>query len=503
MACSQKESCGNTGSPVGREPQGDPPDLREGQTGPGGKSERLIVPKNPGNLGGGKEPQFKDSARRGEGRGIGKSLPTQSKVGLLQEALHVKAKENPSYRFYSLYDKIWREDLLGEAWKRCRANDGVPGVDGVSFQQIEKTGVEPWLGELAKELKEKSYRPQALKRVWLKKPEGGERPIGIATVKDRVAQMAAVIVLEPIFEADLCEEQYGYRKGRNAHQAVQQIQKALKLGHRDVVDGDLSGYFDNIPHHELLKSVARRVSDGAMLKLIRQWLEMAVEEDDGKGGKRRTTQARDNRQGTPQGSPLSPLLSNVYMRRFILGWEKLGYRKAYAGKIVAYADDFVILCKAGAATAAREAMERIMKVMKLQVNERKTRTARVPEESFEFLGYRFGVSHSPRGKGNVIAPQPSKKAIGKITEAISAETGREHYWKPVEMLVGTLNEKLRGWKAYFQVGWCSQAYRVVDNHARHRLRQWLNGKHQSRGYVRYRHNPTYLHGKLGLIRLGR
>ena len=264
MACSQKESCGNTGSPVGREPQGDPPDLREGQTGPGGKSERLIVPKNPGNLGGGKEPQFKDSARRGEGRGIGKSLPTQSKVGLLQEALHVKAKENPSYRFYSLYDKIWREDLLGEAWKRCRANDGVPGVDGVSFQQIEKTGVEPWLGELAKELKEKSYRPQALKRVWLKKPEGGERPIGIATVKDRVAQMAAVIVLEPIFEADLCEEQYGYRKGRNAHQAVQQIQKALKLGHRDVVDGDLSGYFDNIPHHELLKSVARRVSDGAM-----------------------------------------------------------------------------------------------------------------------------------------------------------------------------------------------------------------------------------------------
>ncbi len=312
----------------------------------------------------------------------------------------------------------------------------------MSFEAIEQMGVEPWLEQLAEELRNKSYRPEALKRIWWEKPDGGQRPIGIAGIKDRVAQMAAVIVLEPILETDLCEQQYGYRPGRNAHQAIAQIDQALKLGHRDVVDCDLSGYFDSIPHRELLKSAARRVSDGALLRLIKMWLEMAVEEDDHRGGKRRTTEAKDHRRGTPQGSPLSPLLSNLSMRRFILAWEKWGCRKKYAGKIVAYADDFVILCKAGAAEAARVDMERIMKKLRLQVNERKTRIARVPSESFDFLGYPFGLCHSPRGIGSTIAPKPSKKAIAKINDAISEETGRNHYWKPPELLIGKLNEKL-------------------------------------------------------------
>lgn len=502
-ACSQKETCGNTGSPAGRGPQGDPPDLREGAAGPGGKSEGLILPKNPGNSGGGKEPRFKDSAGRSDGRGIGASLSNREKVRELQAALHDKAKGNPALRFYSLYDKVYRRDVLEEAWRHCRQNDGVPGIDGISFERIEQEGLEPWLDQLAEELRTKSYRPAALKRVWLEKPGGGQRPIGIAGIKDRVAQMAAVIVLEPIFEADLCEQQYGYRPGRNAHQAVAQIDRALKCGHRDVVDCDLSGYFDSIPHHELLKSVARRVSDGALLRLIKMWLEMAVEEEDPKGGRRRTTEAKDSRRGTPQGSPLSPLLSNVYMRRFLLAWEKRGCAKRYAGKVVAYADDFVILCKAGAAQAARAEMEVIMEKLKLRVNEAKTRIARVPAESFDFLGYTFGLCHSPKGNGSVIAPSPSIKAINKITAGISEETARKHYWKPAEMLIGELNGKLRGWQAYFKVGWCSKAYRIVDNHTRHRLRQWLNGKHHSRGYVPVRHSPPYLHETLGLVRLGR
>lgn len=405
-------------------------------------------------------------------------------------------------RFYSLYDKICRRDVLEEAWKQSRANAGAPGVDGVSFEAIEEAGYELWLEELARELKEKRYRPQALKRVWLMKPDGGQRPIGIAVIKDRVAQMAAVIVLGPIFEADLCEEQYGYRPGKNAHQAVRQIDQALRMGHREVVDGDLSGYFDNIPHCELMKSVARRISDGAVLKLIKGWLEMAVEEN-GKGGRRRSTEARDSRKGTPQGSPISPLLSNLYLRRFILGWEKFGWRKRFAGKIVSYADDFVILCKAGAAHAAREAMETLMGKLKLKVNERKTRVARVPAESFDFLGYTFGKCHSPRGKGTVIAPSPSKKAIAKIRETISEATQPSQTGKSTAELIAELNQQLRGWKAYFQVGWCSKAYRKVDNHARHRLRQWLNRKHRSRGYNAIHYSAPYLHKTLGLVRLGR
>ena len=403
-------------------------------------------------------------------------------------------------RFYSLYDKICRGDVLQEAWRQSRANGGVPGVDGVSFEAIEAAGVGRWLEELAKELKEKRYQPQALKRVWLMKPDGGQRPIGIAVIKDRVVQMAAVIVIGPIFEADLCEEQYGYRPGRNAHQAVKQIDRMLKQGHRDVVDGDLSGYFDSIPHGELLKSVARRISDGTVLKLIKAWLEMAVEEE-GKGGKRRTTEARDHRKGTPQGAPISPLLSNLYMRRFILAWEKLGWRKRFAGKIVSYADDFVILCKAGTAHAAREAMERLMEKLKLKVNERKTRVARVPEESFDFLGYTFGQCHSPRNKGTVIAPSPSKKAIAKIQESISEATQPSRIGLSTGELIESLNQQLRGWQSYFQVGWCSRAYRKVDNHVRYRVSQWLNRKHHSRGHRREKYLRSYLHETLGLVSL--
>lgn len=429
------------------------------------------------------------------------SLITPESVWALQEALHAKAKREPTCRFHSLYDKIYRKDVLLHAWKCSRANGGAPGVDGVTFEQIEERGVGDWLEELTKELGEKTYRPEAVLRVWIPKPgTDKKRPLGIPCIKDRVVEMAAVLILEPIFEADLPEEQYGYRRGRSAPDAVRKIHGLLNQGYREVVDCDLSGYFDSIPHHELMKSVARRVSDGAMLGLIKAWLQTAVVEEDGSGRKGRTTVAKDTGKGTPQGAPISPLLSNLYRRRFVLGWKKLGWEEKLQARVVAYADDFVILCR-HQAVEARKKMQAIMTTLKLTVNEQKTRTCRVPEESFDFLGYTIGRCYSPKNGRAYIGTRPSQKRVSAICQEISRMTQRESYWKPVEKMVEDLNRTLRGWGHYFSLGAVSRAYRAVDNHARHRLRQWLNGKHRSRGYREVRHAPLALHRDLGLLRL--
>ena len=428
------------------------------------------------------------------------SLTTPKSVWELQEALHAKAKREPACRFHSLHDKMYRKDILFHAWRCCRANGGAPGVDGVTFAQIESGGVDGWLEELVKELRGKTYRPQAVRRVWIPKPGGKQRPLGIPCIKDRVAQMAAVIVLEPIFEADLPEEQYGYRHGRSAHDAIRTIHGLLNRGHRQVVDCDLSGYFDSIPHAQLMKSVARRVSDGAMLAVVKAWLQMPVEEEDEHGGKRRTNVAKSSGRGTPQGAPISPLLSNLYMRRFVMGWKKLGWEEKLQARLVVYADDFVILCRSNA-EEARKQMQAIMSKLDLTVNEQKTRTCRVPEESFDFLGYTIGRCYSPKDGRAFIGTSPSRKRVSGICEAISQMTRPSFYRKPVEEMVEELNRTLRGWGNYFCLGAVSRAYRAVDNHARHRLRQWLNGKHRSRGVRPVRQAPVYLHRDLGLLRL--
>ena len=360
---------------------------------------------------------------------------------------------------------------------------------------------ERWLGGLARELKEGTYRPQAVRRVWIaKKQRGKYRALGIPCLRDRVAQTAALLVLTPIFEADLTPEQYAYRSGRSAHDAVQRAHWLANTGHCEVVDADLSDYFGQIPHAELLKCVARRVSDGRMLGWVKAWLEMAVEEDDGRGGTRRTNRARRERKGTPQGAPISPLLSNLYMRRFLLGWKGLGYARRFKAGVVNYADDIVILGKESAATM-REAVEDVMKRLKLPLNAEKTRCVRVPEESFDFLGYRVGRNYRRDTGRAYIGTRPTPASVQSLCRRVSELTARRYGRLDPEVVVGRLNRLMTGWANYFHLGQVSPAYAAIDRHATRRLRQWLCRKHKVRagGYVRF--PDRRLWNEMGLTRL--
>jgi RNA-directed DNA polymerase len=428
------------------------------------------------------------------------NLSIPESVQKLQRALQAKAKEKPDLRFYALYDKVYREDVLAYAYASCKANDGAAGVDGQSFEDIEGYGRERWLGELAQELKEKKYQPQAVRRVFIPKRGGsGRRPLGIPTIRDRTAQMAVVLVLGPIFEADLPPEQHAYRPERDALSAVNQVHGLLRAGYTQVIDADLSAYFDNIPHLELMKSVARRVVDSAMLHLIQMWLQAPVEEDDEGGGRKRTSRNRDEKRGIPQGSPLSPLLSNIYMRRFVLGWKSLGWARRYKAQIVNYADDFVICCKGNAAQAL-EAMRQLMGRLRLTVNEEKTHLCRIPEEHFDFLGYTFGRRYSPKTGRAYLGMGPSKKSVRRQIESIHEKTVRQRCGLDAAVVVQELNEGLRGWANYYRLGTISKIYQRLDDYATQRLRRWLCCKHKLRGGTR-RYPDEYLYGNLGLVRL--
>jgi RNA-directed DNA polymerase len=429
---------------------------------------------------------------------LAKSLTTPLSVQKLQTALHDKAKGSPQFRFYALYDKVYREDVLVFAYECCNANGGAAGVDGQTFEDIEKYGVKKWLDELTQELRNRTYRPQPVRRVWIPKPDGKQRPLGVPAIKDRVAQTAAVLVLEPIFEADLQPEQYAYRADRSALDAVRQVHKLLNTGHGQIVDADLSGYFDSIPHFELLKSVARRIVDGAMLHLIKVWLEAPVEETDEKGNPHQSTRNRDEGRGTPQGAPISPLLSNLYMRRFVLGWKKLGHEKRLEAHIVNYADDLVICCR-GHAEEALAIMRTIMTKLKLTVNETKTRVCKLPDEKFDFLGYTFGQCHSSKTGRAYLGTVPSKKRVIRICETISGLTGRDQTLLDQEKVVEKLNRTMIGWANYFCLGPVSKAYRAVDQHARKRLLQWLCAKHKLGWPAAERFPEASLHEVLGLV----
>ncbi len=427
------------------------------------------------------------------------SLRTLETVQKLQQALHAKAKGAPKFRFYTLYDKVCRKDVLWTAWRRCRTNGGVAGIDGQTFEAIEAYGVMKWLEELAEELRTKTYQPEAVRRVYVPKPDGKQRPLGIPTIRDRVVQTAVLVVLEPIFEADLQPEQYGYRAGRSALGAVRAVESLLRAGYREVVDADLSGYFDSIPHAELMQCLSRRISDKAVLHLVKQWMDAPVEERNDRGRTVRTTRARDEKRGTPQGAPISPLLSNLYMRRFVLGWKTLGHQERLKARIVNYADDFVICCR-GTAEQAHAAMVAMMERLKLTVNGTKTHCCRLPEDKFDFLGYTFGRYYSPKTGWAYYGARPAAKRIRKLCASITEQTSRRFLLLDAETVVGRLNRQLQGWANYFCIG-NSKADRLVDRHLAMRLRRWLCRKHKVPGRGTARFPDDYLTHRLGLVRL--
>ena len=429
------------------------------------------------------------------------NLSTPDSVQKLRKALQTKAKESEGFRFYALYDKVYRSDVLAHAYARCRARHGAAGVDRESFEDIEAYGVERWLEELAHALRNETYMPEPVRRVFIPKPNGTQRPLGIPAIRDRVAQTAVMVVLESIFEPDLAAEQYAYRAERGAHDAVLRVFGLINTGHREVIDADLSSYFDTIPHAELFRCVARRVVDRRVLHLIKMWLTTPVEEIDKRGCRRRTTQNRDERRGVAQGSPISALLANLYMRRFVLGWKHFGYEERFKARIVNYADDLVICCKRDP-EAALEKMRQMMRRLKLTVNEEKTCIRRLPAERFDFLGYTFGRCYSEKTGKALLAEWRSKKSVHRLIVNVREQTGRNRVLLDVDTMISRLNAKLRGWAGYFSSGLCNKAYRAVDAYTVYRLTRWLCVKHKI-GYSRNR-RFTYsrIYGELGLESLG-
>lgn len=427
----------------------------------------------------------------------GLPTPAVPTVQKLRKSLHAKAKAEAGYRFYSLWDKVHREDILEEAWRQCRRNGGAPGVDGEDFKGIEARGQRGWLANLRTELKAKTYAPQPLRRVWIPKANGKLRPLGIPTVRDRVVQAATLLVLQPIFEADLLPEQYGFRPGLDAKMAVRRAFFHISKERRtEVVDADLKDYFNAIPHSPLMRCVARRVADRQVLKAIKQWLGVPVMERTRRGWVR-TTEARDTGRGTPQGGVVSPLLANLYFRRFALAWRRSDVARRADAHLVNYADDFVLCCRPGSGEAVLTKMRELMGRLGLTVNEEKTRLVRMPEGSFDFLGYTFGRQYARGGKP-YLGTRPSKKALLRVLGRIHDETSRRWNTTSPEKRVEEVNRVLRGWCGYFDQGPVFKAYRVLRCYTERRLRRWLMKKRGRRG-TGYRQYPDeYLYGTLGL-----
>jgi RNA-directed DNA polymerase len=428
------------------------------------------------------------------------SLTTPDSIRSLQRKLYCKAKAEPAFRFYLLYDKMHREDMLAHAYALARANGGAPGVDGVTFAGIEAAGLAEWLAEIRTDLVAKTYRPAPVRRVMIPKPGGGERPLGIPTIRDRVVQTAAKLVLEPIFEADLDPAAHGYRPGRSGADAIKAVHALLCRGYTDVVDADLSKYFDTIPHQDLMRSVAQRIVDRHVLRLVKLWLGAPVEEREG-DGTRRMTGGKGSRRGTPQGGVISPLLANLYMNRFLKYWRRTGRGEAYRAQVVSYADDFVILSR-GCAVEALAWTRAVMTRLGLALNETKTVIRNARHERFDFLGYSFGPHHYRKDGHWYLGASPSKKSVLRLKAKVSdiLVPGNTGNWHEVR---DRLNRLLRGWSAYFGYGTRLPAYRAVDNHVYERVRRFLVRRHKvpSHGITRFPREAVF--GALGVLHLRR
>jgi len=424
------------------------------------------------------------------------SLRTPEKLRTLQRKLYTKANQEPDFRFYSLIDKVCCRETLRHAWRLVRKNGGSPGVDDVTIEQIEERGVEKWLEEIEQELGDGTYTANPVLRVTIPKPTGGQRKLGIPTLKDRVAQTATKLVIEPIFEADLADEAYGYRPKRSAKDAVEKVHQELMEGRTDVVDADLTSYFDTIPHDQLMQSVRRRISDGRILKLIKMWLEAPVVEEDNDGTRRGCSNPG---QGTPQGGVISPLLANIYINRFLKFWSQQGLNRKLDARIVNYADDFVILTR-GHAKEALEVTRRVMKAMGLTLNEQKTRLTDVSEETLEFLGYAYGWDYyKPNGR-RYLSARPAKSRVTRMKRKVKAWLGRNIHQR-WGFVTHKLNQMLRGWANYFSYGSVTKAYRTIDRYVYDRAVATLVRKHGREGRGKGQWSKGVMYSQGGLRRL--